>query len=221
MKARYIASLTFFAATLAPAGILRAGVIELFDFNDADGTIITAADNMGPGDHPFLSENTAVNSTVQNGAFRIQKETPGTQIGNPFDIADVTTGKIWLVADIRGWSYTDTASSPSERVRFAFLDNATPSAGSNTITAEMNLDRNGAGLGVSGDAGGTGSTATIPVVGNMPLNSSTNLRLALLVDADANTYSIYSRYGIGGPVTFVGTGTWPRVANSSMSSAFT
>jgi hypothetical protein len=208
MNARYIASLAFFAATFAPLGILRAGVIELFEFNDADGTIITAADNTGPGDHPFLSENTAVNSTVQNGAFRIQKETPGTQIGNPFDIDDISTGKIWLVADIRGWSYTETASSPSERVRFAFLDNANPSAGSNTITAQMNLDRNGGntGLSVSGDAGGATSTATIAGVGNMPFSSSTNLRMALMVDADANTYSVYSRYGVGGPVTLVGTG---------------
>jgi hypothetical protein len=194
------------AGALAAAGAARGAAIEYFEFNDPDGTIITGAANTGPGGHTFLSQDVNVNSAVLDGAFRIQKEMPTTQIGNTFDIADVSTGKIWLVADIRGWFYTEGPSTPSERVRFAFLDNATPTASSSTITAEMNLDRNGIGLGVSGDAGGTGSTATIAPVGTMPLNNSINLRMALLVDADANTYSVYSRYGVGGPVVHVGTG---------------
>ena len=186
-------------------------MIEDFQFNDADGTVITGTANSGPGAHTWLSENTTtVNSRVLNGRFRVQKESPNTQVGNTLDIADVTS---WQ--DLAGGRRPRMVITPARRavrqsdVRFAFLDNATPSAGSNTITAEMNLDRRGdnTGLMVSGDAGGTGSTATIAGVGNLPFSNSgsTQLRMVLEADASADTYTVYYKDG-SNPFVTVGTG---------------
>ena len=80
----------------------------------------------------------AVESAVKHGSFRIDELVHfAGQVGNTLDIANATSGKLWLVADIAGWFYTGTPSATSERVRFGFLDNDPPAAGSSTITAEM------------------------------------------------------------------------------------
>jgi hypothetical protein len=204
MKVRTIFCLVIGA--LSCASTATAGLVDVFEFNETDGTVITGAANTGtPGGHSWLSENTTVQSAMNGGAFRIQKASPTSQIGNTFDIADITSGSIWLVAEFRGWSYTATPSSTSERVRFAFLDNATPSAGSNTITAEINLDRSGSNLTVTGDAGGTGATSTLPGGGTFALTRSIPLTFALEVNADADTYSIFYKDDTN-PYTAVGTG---------------
>jgi hypothetical protein len=58
------------------------------------------------------------------------------------------------VAEISGWLFTETPSSTSERVRFGFLDNDPPAAGSSTITAQMQIDRlPNNNLTITGDAG--------------------------------------------------------------------
>ena len=131
-----------------------------------------------------------------SGSFRINKQTATGQVGNTLEMTNITSGKVWLVADIAGWNYTATASSPSERVRFGFLDNDPPAAGSSTITAEMQIDRLPSGnLTVTGDAGGTGSTATVTSSADFGLSRSTPLQLILEVDADVDTYTISYKDG--------------------------
>lgn len=140
------------------------------------------------------------------GAFRIAKGTPAGQVSNTFDIANVTSGKAWLVVDLSGWHYTATPSATLERVRFAFLDNTDPvAAGSSTITAEMNIDRLGDGsLVLSGEAGNTGSTN---IAADLPLSltRSTNLRIVLELDKTVDQYSIYYQDGAS-PYGHLGTG---------------
>ena len=190
------------ALTALVAAGARAAILEDFPFNDANGAVITAAANSANAGNAWLSQNTAINAGVQSGSFRIQKGGEGTpvtgQVSNSLDIANVSTGKIWLVADIAGWSYTDTPSSPSERVRFAFLDNDPPAAGSSTITAEMQIDRlPNNNLTITGDSGGTGSTATMTSTADFSRTRSTPLKLALEVDATTDTWRISYRDGAG------------------------
>jgi len=189
------------AATLAvafaalPDSAAHAAILEDFPFSDANGTVITSAANSVNAGNLWLSQNTAINAGVQSGSFRIQKGGEGTpvtgQVGNTLEIANVTSGKVWLVADVAGWFYTPTPSATSERVRFGFLDNDPPAAGSSTVTAGLNVDRLPSGnLTITGEAGGTGSTATIAGVADLAQARSTSLRLVLEVDADADTYTI-------------------------------
>jgi hypothetical protein len=206
------------ALTALFAAGARAAILEDFQFGDAGGTVITAAANSANPGNNWLSQNTAINAAVQGGSFRIEKggeATPVTgQVANSLDIANVASGKIWLVADIARWFYTDVASSPSERVRFAFLDNDPPAAGSSTITAQMQIDRlPNNNLTITGDAGGTGSTATMTSNVDFGRDRSTPLKLALEVDADADTWRISYRHGAGPWVTL------PTVGNLGERSA--
>lgn len=187
-----------------------AAIVEDFPFDDAAGTVITAAANSANAGNAWLSQNTAINAGVQSGSFRIQKggeATPVTgQVSNTLDIANVSSGKAWLVADIAGWFYTETASATSERVRFAFLDNDPPAAGSSVITAQVNIDRLGSGnLTITGDAGGTGSTATVASTADLARTRTTPLRLVLEVDATADTYAISYKDGAA-PYVSLATG---------------
>ncbi len=191
-------SYLFVVAVLAACSTSSAAIIDDFPFNDAAGTVITAAANTANATNFWLSQNSAINAGVQSGSFRIQKggeATPVTgQVGNTLDIANVNSGKAWLVVDLAGWSYTSTASSPSERVRFGFLDNDPPSAGSSTITAEATLDRGGGALQLNGGALGLGST-NVAGSYNLPLVQTNPFRIALELDKDANTYAVHYKDG--------------------------
>jgi hypothetical protein len=195
--AALLAVVASLAGTTAPAAIL-----EDFQFGDANGTVLTSAVNSINAGNAWLSQNTAINAGVQSGSFRIQKggeATPvGGQVSNSLEIANVTSGKLWLVADIAGWLYTETPSPTSERVRFAFLDNDPPAAGSSTVTAGVNIDRAANNnLTITGEAGGTGSTATIAGTADLARTRNTALRIVLEVDATADTYTISWKDGAG------------------------
>jgi hypothetical protein len=205
MKMRLIALLTLTAAALFSHGA-AAAVIEDFRFGDANGTVITGAANSVNASNLWLSQNNAVESAVNSGSFRIQKNTVTGQVGNTLEMANITSGKVWLVAEIAGWLYTATPSSTSERVRFGFLDNDPPAAGSSTITAEMQIDRLPSGnLTVTGDAGGTGSTATVASSADFGLSRNTPLLLVLEVDADTDKYTISYKDGAS-PLVSLPTG---------------
>jgi hypothetical protein len=196
MKALRIASLALLGA-VSLARISSAAIIEDFQFNEPLSSPITSAVNSANAGNAWLSQNTAVESTSNgSGAFRIQKSSVTGQVGNTLEMTNITSGKVWLVAEIAGWNYTATPSATSERVRFGFLDNDPPAAGSSTITAEMQIDRLPSGnLTVTGDAGGTGSTATVTSSADFGLVRTTPLQLVLEVDADADTYTISYKDG--------------------------
>jgi hypothetical protein len=207
MKRPCIACLILVGALVASSSV-HAGLIADFRFNEAQGTVITDAANSAILTNPFLSTNTNVQSAMTGtGSFRIQKASPATQIGNTFDIPNVTTGKAWLVVDIAGWHYTATGSSTLERVRFGFLDNTDPvAANSSTITAEMTIDRLADNsLVLSGEALGTGVGATnIANDLTLTLSRSTPLRIVLELDKDLDQYSVYWKDGAN-PFQLLGT----------------
>lgn len=207
---RIILACLFLAGALGAQSTARAGIIEDFQFNDANGTLLGSAANSANAGNNWLTAATVINASVQSGSYRIQKggeATPvGGQISNTLETANVTTGKIWLVADIAGWLYTATPSATSERVRFFFLDNDPVAVGSSTITAGINIDRlPNNNLTITGEAGGTGSTATITGGPDMSLLRVTPLKLVLEVDADADTYKISYKDGLL-PFVTIGTG---------------
>lgn len=195
MKHTYLACLTV-AGALLTATAASAGIIQDFQFGDANGTLLGAAVNSASPGNGWLVHASTVESDVQNGSFRILKNSVTGQAGNSLNIADVSSGKIWLVAELAGWNFSATPSATLERVRFGFLDNddATLAAGSSTITAEMNIDRlsvaNGGGIQLSGEAIGTGNTAVVADLA-LPLVRSTPFKMVLEVDHDADNYSVY------------------------------
>ena len=195
MKKRFLAHLAMVSA-LAVCSAAQAGIIEDFQFNEADGTLLGAAVNSANPGNGWLVHANTVESAVLDGSFRIQKNSVAGQAANSLNISDVSSGKIWLVAELAGWNYTATPSSTLERVRFGFLDNDDGSlvAGSSTITAEMNIDRlsvaNGGGIQLSGEALGANNQ---PVVADLPLAlvRDTPFTMVLEVDHDADVYSVY------------------------------
>jgi hypothetical protein len=107
------------------------------------------------------------------------------------DIANVTTGKVWLVAELAGWNYTSTPSATSEEVRLAFLDNDNMPPSGSTITAQMDIRRSGDALALVGmGALGTGATN---VAGSyaLPLVRSTPFTMVLELDKSLDQYSVY------------------------------
>lgn len=206
MKIRKFALLTLSALALC-AHSASAAIIEDFQFNDPSGTVITGAANSVNAANLWLSQNNAVESaTTGSGSFRIQKNTVTGQVSNTLEMSNITSGKVWLVAEIAGWLYTATPSATSERVRFGFLDNDPPAAGSSTITAQMQIDRLPSGnLTVTGDAGGTGSTATVTSSVDFGLSRTTPLTLVLEVDADTDKYTISYKDGAS-PFVSLSTG---------------
>jgi hypothetical protein len=194
MKTRCLAFLALLGAALTTDNSIAA-IIQDFQFSES-GAITGAVNSASPGNNFQAQSSSAEYAMNGAGVFRIVKATPTTQVGNTFDIANVTTGKVWLVVDIAGWNYTATASSPAERVRFGFLDNNDPvAAGSSTISAEMTIDRLGDNsIVLSGEALGTGS-ANISTDLTLGLSRSTNFRMVLELDKTADTYSVYYKDG--------------------------
>jgi hypothetical protein len=184
-------------------GSANAGILQDFTFNDPNGTPIESAANSVSPTTVWLPPNNPLESAVQNGKFRINKQTLTTQASTALDIANVTTGKVWLVTEIAGWNYTGTASTPPERVRLGFLDNDPPTAGSSTITAEMNIDRVGAGLELNGAALGTGS-GNVSATLALPLVRATPLTIVLELDKTLDQYSVHYKDNAG---PFVPLGT--------------
>jgi hypothetical protein len=195
---------------LVVSSVSQAGIIEDFQFSEQNGTLLGDTVNSANPGNDWLVHASTVESAVLDGSFRIQKNSVTGQAGNSLNIADVSSGKIWLVAELAGWNYTATPSATLERVRFGFLDNDDGSlaAGSSTITAEMNIDRlsvaSGGGIQLSGEALGTGNG---PVAADLPLAlvRSAPFTMVLEVDNDADVYSVYYKDDAA-PFTLLGSG---------------
>lgn len=195
MKIRCIVFFTLLAGSLYSLGA-NAAIIEDFRFGEGSGTLLGAAVNSANGGNNWLVHANTVDSAENgSGIFRIQKQSATAQASNALEIANISTGKAWLVVDIAGWNYTSTASSPSERMRFAFMDNDPASTGGTLVTAEMDIDRSGAGLALRGEALGTGSTTPLGSSYTLPLVQSTPITIALELDKNLNKYNVLYKDG--------------------------
>ncbi len=216
------------------ASSAMAAVLEDFEFSDVNGTLLAAAANSVNPLNLWNEDTTDMdNSSVQDGVFRIQKSSAiGTPNGfgtNYLDIANVSSGRVWLVAEIGGWFFASGTTDPAdfdptqlEEIRFDFLENDGNSQGGSTVTAEVEIQReaNG-GIEILGTALGSGSD-----VGSqpLPLSQTDAFTVVLGLNKNANTYDIYTKSGAAGhstcwgPVMSIRTETgipsasWPTTA---------
>ncbi len=146
-------------------------------------------------------------TSVQNGSFRVQKDNDnfGT---NYLQIDNITTGTVWMVAEMDGWSFSSLVgpgefdSSQPEEIRFAFLNNDTGNSGS-TITSQFEIERNaGGGVELNGQALGSG-TNIAPFALN--LNQTQPFTIVMELDQTANSYEIFIDDG-GAGFSSIGTG---------------
>ncbi len=207
MNRMQLTYLPFLAAlmSLALANVSQAGILEDFQFNDTNGTLLAAAANSVPLGGTWNEDTTDMTfSSVQNGVYRIQKDTAVTPSGfgtNFLDIANITSGKAWIVAEIAGWHFSSIVgpnefdSTQLEEIRFDFLDNDGGAQGGSTITAEVEIERvAGGGIEIHGVALGTGgSIAAQP----LSLTQSNSFTVVLALDKTVNTYEIFTKDGAG------------------------
>ena len=183
----------------------HATILQEFMFNDPDDTPLDNTENSAsPGNTWVLGGNSWDPSVVLNGNFRITKTSTGLATAH-IDIANVTSGKVWLVAEIAGWNYTATPSSTSEQVRFAFLDNDNMPPSGSTITAQMDIRRSESALQLVGiGALGTGASN---IAGSyaLPLVRSDPFTMVLELNKDLNQYSVHYKDG-NSPFALLGTG---------------
>ncbi len=185
-----------------------AGITQDFEFNDSNGTLLESTTNSVVGGDDWDEDTTdMLGSQVLNGVYRIQKDNEGFGT-NYLDIANVTSGKSWIVTEIAGWNFTTTLSGAeeAEQVRMSYLNNDTGSSGS-TITGQWQIQRN-----TSDDIELVGRLTTgAPEFGPFALTHSRTdpFTVVLEIDEDSENYSVYYKDDTD---PFVLLGTAPHVA---------
>ena len=204
----------------------QATILEDFSFSEPNGTTLGDAENSANQSNSWSVSANLDNSSVLNGAFRIQK-TGTAAAPNYLDIANKTTGKLWLVADIAGWSLnSDTTnldnfnSAEPEEIRFAFLNNDAPSFGS-TLTGQAQFERTSTGgFRLIGNSAGTGSSSVNGTL-DLTLDRSDPFTVILEVDVSdmVEQYSVYYRDGAEGSFASLGTAPASLAPNRDANSA--
>ncbi len=184
----------------------NAAVLEDFPFGDSNGTLIGAAANTAnPGNFWDEDPTDSINSSVQNGVYRIQRNDEEAAT-NYLDIENITSGKAWLVADIAGWNFTPTlgVGEVFEEFRLAFLQNDPPAQGNSTLTAQFAIQRNQTTNVIELIGNRAGGGANIAQTLNLTHSRNTPFSVALEIDEDNNSYSIYYKDDTN-PYTFLGS----------------
>ncbi|QEG34547.1 PEP-CTERM sorting domain-containing protein [Bythopirellula goksoeyrii] len=194
------------AALLIASSTTNAAILEEFLFDDSNGTLLDGATNNVNTGNMWL-EDTAdmTGSSIQNGKYRIQKA--NNEFGtNYLDIANVTSGKSWLVAEMSGWNFSSLVgpsefdAAELEEVRFAFINN--DNLQGSEIVGQANIQRNPAGgIELVGRL-----TTGAPEFGPLPLTLSraTPFTVVLEIDEDSEEYSVYYKDNAG-PFNLLGT----------------
>lgn len=123
--AKFALLLAILGAIAPPA---QAAILEDFLFNDANGTTLAAAVNAAGTGHSWIEETAnAGGSSVFNGSYRLVKQNQDTY-RNVLDITNVTSGKVWYVAEFAGWSFNpnvgthDFNAAELEQLNLSFID---------------------------------------------------------------------------------------------------
>ena len=198
-----IAILLSALAVATPAA--QAVILEDFPFSDPNDTPLdNVVNTINLTNTWILGGNSWDPSAVVNGSFRIDKTSTSLATAH-IDIANVTTGKVWLVAEMSGWNYTATPSSTSEEVRLSFLDNDNDPPSGSTITAQMQINRSGGGLALVGNALPAGTATNIAGSYALPLVRSSPFAMVLELDKNLDQYSVYYKDDTD-PYQLLGTG---------------
>lgn len=204
IRLHHFACLSLTLLLVTPAAAVD---LESFEFNDANGTPLTAAVNTAnPGNQwSYVEEATTPGdestgdiSTVQSGAYRIITDSafaPGLE-SRYLNIANVSSGTIYISATFRNWNFGDYDDTTTEQVRFTFLDDDTGTSGS-TVTAQMQIRRNAetGSMELFGDAIGTAGSFDIATTVNLPNEQTQPFQMVLAVDKTSNTYEVFYKDG--------------------------
>ncbi len=192
--------------------------LELFEFNDPNGTELSGALNSVTS-HMWTTSETdgssdMLPSDVQSGSYRVIKDFLG--LGeNWLQIDNVTTGKVFLVARMSNWAFKQALpDDPAEEIRFGFLNEDTGTSG-NTITAEMQIRRTSEGtIELAGRALGTGASL-ISDTAPLATDQTVPFTAVLEADFDTDTYKVFYKDG-SNPSQVLGQGAMAptRTANS-------
>lgn len=175
---------------LAFAAALATIVDERFDFEDADGTLLTGVEN-SYGTTVFNSPINGV--TVEDGVLRVEK--PGDDFASSYlDIPNLDEGVLYLSFAIEGWHFTDYDAGEQEELRLGFLDS--DGGFGSTITAQAQLTRVGEGV-VELSSQALGSGSSLDATRAYPAELEGLLTIVIELDLDADAYQIYTRLGAG------------------------
>lgn len=219
LRRRLAALMLLAVVSLSVARPGQAAILEDFPFNDVNTALLNEAENVVNVGNAW-NEDTAdmSGSQVLNGVYRIQKNNDnfGT---NYLDIANVSSGTIWLVAEMAGWNYSSLVgqgefdSGELEEIRFSFLNNDGNQQGGSTYAAQVEINRTSSGgLEILGDALGTGGQ---PIAASpLSLTQSEPFTVVLEYDTTNDDYTIYTKSGAS-PFSVVGTANTSTTRNAN------
>jgi hypothetical protein len=180
-------------AVLGLAGTnARAAVLEDFQFGDPNGTLLEAAANTANPGNQWNEDDSSNNSSVQNGVYRIQRSDEDSTT-NHLDIENITSGKAWLVAEIAGWNFSPTLAGGEvfEEFRLSFLQNDSNTIGGSTLTAQFEIQRNASTNTIQLVGNRAGGGLDIGPTLNLTHTRNTPFTVALEIDEDNNSYTVY------------------------------
>jgi hypothetical protein len=210
VKTRRVTPSALFALLLL-GGASQAAILEDFQFNDLNGTALSAAANSASS-HKWVhdTDHPATIQVLNNSLNIIKNDTNFVTEG--LEIDDVNSGVLWMVAEFLNWAIVGNAPDGNnvEELRFGFMGtNDLVPPPSSTVLAEMMIARRLSGgvnpgqFEISGTALGANGTNILSVAINFVQNDP--FAMAMKVDQDADTYSIFYKAGAG-PYTLLGTG---------------
>ena len=201
-----------FAATISMLLLWTAAALavdfESFDFNDPTGTTLAnAANTANPGNQwvedPQMAPSDVRVAGGRPSSYYIVKESSAVD-ANFLQINNVTSGTVYLVAQMSGWNFVNFDSANQEELRFTFLNDDDADFGA-TITAQMNIRRNASGeIVLVGDALGDGSSN---IAGSALLNTMQDgpFTAVLELNKDSNSYKVFYKDGTN-PTQVLGLG---------------
>ena len=195
---RSIIALTFVGlALLAAQGPAQAVILEDFQFNDANDTLLTAAANSANGANLWFDGITPINtSSVQNGVYRIQKNTD--DFGTAFLQIEpnITNGTVWVVAEIAGYNIDGSNVAEPEEFRITILNNDPAIPGSSTIMAQLELGLfTQTFMELRGEALGSGTN--VPGTAFFGTQQVDPLTLVMEINQDDDEYQVFFKDGDG------------------------
>ncbi len=179
-----------FQTALAP--LPPSGIMQDFLFDDANGTLLTAAANAASPGNQWTDDADLANTSVQSGGLLIQKNNNGFA-GHYLQIDNISEGEAWLVMEVDGWNFADFDPAEPEELRLGFLDGDDLSG--SVITAQVEIERNGAGgIEINGQALGSGTDIA---AGALSTTQNDSFTVVLHLNKDTDTYEIMTKDGAG------------------------
>ena len=221
IRKRFLA-LMLLTAVCCTGQITQGVDIEVFEFNDSNGTELMNAANSVTSNQ-WSTPNAGADmfpSSVESGSYRIIKDFDGLA-QNHLDIDNITSGTVYLSATFSSWKFTGHDPNNPEQVRLAFLN--TDGVVGSEITAQMQIrrspetDPNADDYGrieLRGDAAGTAGSSDISFLAPLNTEQTNPFTMVLALDQGSDTYEIFYKDGTN-PTQVLGRASISRVRDAN------